>query len=53
MYVRRVGCKRKALPCVEEPKVERKLQASQLALRMMADPIEYTDPHAHKLHAPR
>ena len=40
-------------PGVEEPKVERKLQASQLALRMMADPIEYTDPHAHKLHAPR
>ena len=33
---------------VPEVTVERKLQASQLALRMMANPIEYTDPHAHK-----
>jgi len=32
-----------------EPSFERKLQASQIALRMMADPIEYVDPHAHKM----
>jgi hypothetical protein len=35
-------------PSMPEPTVERKLQASQLALRMMADPIEFTTPHAHK-----
>jgi len=29
--------------------VERKLQATQIALRMMDNPIEYTNPHAHKM----
>ena len=36
-------------PGQKEITVERKLQASQLALRMMDNPIEYTTPHAHKM----
>ena len=36
-------------PGKKEPTVERKLQASQIALRMMENPIEYTSPHAHKV----
>ena len=40
-------------PGTDEPSFERKLQASQISLRMMANPIEFTAPHAHKMHAPR
>ena len=40
-------------PGKDEPSFERKLQATQIALRMMADPIEYSDPHAHKARKPR
>lgn len=40
-------------PGAEEPQVHRQLQPAQIAIRMMADPIEFTDPHAHKMHAPR
>ena len=36
-------------PGLKEPTTERKLQASQIALRMMENPIEYTSPHAHKM----
>jgi len=36
-------------PGKKEITVERKLQAQQIALRMMDNPIEYTAPHAHKL----
>ena len=36
-------------PGKKEVTVERKLEAAQLALRMMDNPIEYTNPHAHKL----
>lgn len=35
-------------PSMKEITYERKLQASQLALRMMANPIEFEDRHAHK-----
>lgn len=38
-------------PGKKEITVERKLQASQIALRMMDNPIEYTNPHAHKIRA--
>ena len=36
-------------PGQKEVTVERKLQATQVALRMMDNPIEYTNPHAHKM----
>eukprot|EP00325_Prymnesiales_sp_UTEX-LB-985_P025403 CAMPEP_0174737538 /NCGR_PEP_ID=MMETSP1094-20130205/68470_1 /TAXON_ID=156173 /ORGANISM="Chrysochromulina brevifilum, Strain UTEX LB 985" /LENGTH=359 /DNA_ID=CAMNT_0015940781 /DNA_START=1 /DNA_END=1080 /DNA_ORIENTATION=+ len=29
--------------------IERKLMASQMALRMLSNPLEYTNPHAHKM----
>jgi len=35
-----------------EASVERKLEPTQLALRRMANPIEYADPHAHKSRMP-
>jgi len=35
-------------PGTKELTIERKLQASQIALRQMANPIEFTNPHAHK-----
>ena len=38
-------------PGKTEITVERKLQASQIALRQMENPIEYTSPHAHKMRA--
>ncbi len=35
------------------PAEERKLDGTQLALRMMTYPLEYVDVHAAKRHAPR
>lgn len=41
-----------AVPGIGKQK-ERELHPTQIALRKMADPIEFTDPHAHKARARR
>ena len=39
---------RRGYPSLDKPPAERDLHPTQVALRKMADPVEYWDPHEHK-----